>query len=319
MATVLITGGTGLIGRALSAMLIEKGYSVIVLTRKLQDERRAAVAGVLYAEWNVRKGTIDADAVQKADYIVHLAGAGVADKRWSERRQQEIVESRTKSSALIVKALKENVNKVQAVISSSATGWYGADPVIPNPAPFTESQPAATDFLGDTCRQWEESIDPVTQSGKRLVKLRTGIVLSNEGGALREFRKPLLFGIAAILGSGRQVLSWVHIDDLCRMYLKAVEDKQMKGVYNAVGPRPVDNKTLTLELAKTVRKRFFIPLHVPSFVLKIMLGEMSIEVLKSTTVSADKIRMAGFDYIYPTIEAAMNALNPAPCPPKGGT
>ncbi len=301
-----------MIGRALSAMLIEKGYSVIVLTRKLQDERRSPVAGVLYAEWNVAKGTIDADALQRADYIVHLAGAGVADRRWSERRKREIVESRTKSSALIVKALKENVNKVQAVISSSATGWYGADPVIPNPAPFVESQPAAEDFLGDTCRQWEERIDPVTQPGKRLVKLRTGIVLSNEGGALYEFRKPLLFGIAAILGSGRQVLSWVHIDDLCRMYLMAIEDKQMAGVYNAVGPRPVDNKTLTLELAKAVRKRFFIPLHVPSFVLKIMLGEMSIEVLKSATVSADKIRMAGFDYIYPTIEAAMNALAHSP-------
>jgi len=308
MATVLITGGTGMIGRALSAMLISKGYTVIVLTRNVKDNKRQVVAGVLYAGWDVSTQTIDIAAVQQADYIVHLAGAGVVEKRWSEKRKKEIVESRTKSAALIVKTLKENTNKVKAVISSSATGWYGPDPVIPNPRPFVESDPAAADFLGDTCRLWEESIDPVTQNGKRLVKIRTGIALSNDGGALREFRKPLRFGVAAILGNGAQVLSWIHIDDLCRIYLVAIEDDMLSGVYNAVAPRPVNNKTLMLALAKTMRGRFYIPLHVPAFVLRLMLGEMSIEVLKSATVSADKIRMEEFGFLYPSIDAAVNSL-----------
>ena len=190
----------------------------------------------------------------------------------------------------------------------SGIGWYGPDPVIPNPKPFVESDAAATDFLGETCRQWEAAIEPVTLAGKRLVKLRTGIVLSNKGGALAEFKKPLRLGVAAVLGSGSQIVSWVHIDDLCRIFLKAIEDNAMNGVYNAVSPKPVSNKTLTLQLAKATRGKFYLPLHVPSFVLKMVLGEMSIEVLKSATVSANKIRTATFDFIYPTIEAAINAL-----------
>ncbi|MEP6725196.1 MAG: TIGR01777 family oxidoreductase [Bacteroidota bacterium] len=308
MPTVLITGGTGMIGKALTNLLLQKGYDVIVVTRGKPDQKSAANAGLSYAYWNVLKQTIDIAAVQKADFIIHLAGAGVADKRWRKKRKNEIVESRTQSSALLVKALKDNSNQVKAVISASAIGWYGADPVIPNPRPFTETDPAENDFLGETCRQWEESIEPVTQLGKRLVKLRTGIVLSKEGGALNEFIKPLRLGIAAILGSGKQIISWIHIDDLCRMYLQAIEDESMEGVYNAVAPRPVSNKELTIDLAKAVKGKFYIALYVPSFVLKIVLGEMSIEVLKSTTVSANKIRGDKFNFIYPSIEAAVNQL-----------
>ena len=232
----------------------------------------------------------------------------MADKRWTNKRKNEIIESRTQSSALLVKALKENSNQVKAVISASAIGWYGADPVIPNPSPFTETDPSDHGFLGETCRQWEESIEPVGQLGKRLVKLRTGVVLSNEGGALVEFVKPLRFGLATILGNGKQIISWIHIDDLCRMYLQAVEDESIEGVYNAVAPKPVSNKELTIGLAKAVKNKFYIALHVPSPVLKLVLGEMSVEVLKSATVSAGKIRSARFNFIYPSIEAAINQL-----------
>jgi len=308
MPTVLITGGTGTIGKALSTLLLQKGYEIIVLTRNMSDKNAAHVPGLSYASWNVRNQTIDVDAIKKTDYIVHLAGAGVGDKRWTSKRKKEIVESRTQSSALLVKALQENSNQVKAVLSASAIGWYGADPVIPNPTPFEETSAAASGFLGDTCRQWEASIEPVAQMGKRLVKLRTGIVLSNEGGAFVEFKKPLRFGIAAIIGNGKQIISWIHIDDLCRMYLQAIEDDTMNGVYNAAAPRPVSNKELTLSLAQTLRKNFYIPVHTPSFVLKIVLGEMSIEVLKSTTVSAGKIKNAGFKFIYPSIESALNQL-----------
>jgi uncharacterized protein (TIGR01777 family) len=307
MPTVLITGGSGMIGKALSDFLLQKGYDIIIVSRTLPKQKQAAV-NLSYALWDVSRQEMDITAVQKADYIVHLAGAGVADKRWTGKRKKEIVASRTQSSALLVKTLKENNNHVKAVISASAIGWYGPDPVIPNAHPFTETDPAANDFLGTTCRQWEESIQPVTQHGKRLVILRTGIVLSASGGALNEFIKPLRFGIAAILGNGKQVVSWIHIDDICRMYLQAIEDENLQGIYNAVAPKPVNNKELTVQLAKAMKNKFYIALYVPSFVLKIMLGELSVEVLKSATVSANRIRTAGFNFIYPSIDAAVNQL-----------
>ena len=150
MPTVLITGGTGTIGKALSTLLLQKGYEIIVLTRNMSDKNAAHVPGLSYASWNVRNQTIDVDAIKKTDYIVHLAGAGVGDKRWTSKRKKEIVESRTQSSALLVKALQENSNQVKAVLSASAIGWYGADPVIPNPTPFEETSAAASGFLGDT-------------------------------------------------------------------------------------------------------------------------------------------------------------------------
>lgn len=293
-------------GRALSSALLEKDHSVIILTRstKLMAGSPQSKKGIQWAQWNVDTQTIDKDAVAKADYIIHLAGAGVADKRWTKKRKQEILDSRVKSGALLVNALSEIENKVKAVITASAIGWYGADPVIPNPNPFLEDAPADTAFLGDTCRQWEQSIEPVTSLNKRLVKLRIGIVLSKDGGALKEFIKPLQFGVAAILGNGKQMISWIHIDDLVNMFMAAFENENMNGVYNAVAPKPVNNKELTLELARS-RKKFYIPFYVPSFILKLMLGEMSIEILKSATVSSTKIQQAGFNFKFPDIKSAL--------------
>ena len=248
--------------------------------------------------------TIDKEAIGAADYIIHMAGAGVADKRWTKKRKQEIISSRVESSKLIVDSLKTISNKIKAVISASAIGWYGPDSVISDPDPFTENNPADDSFLGNTCKQWEESIEPVTGLGKRLVKLRSGIVLSKKGGALKEFIKPLKFGIAAILGNGKQIISWVHIDDLVSMFIAAIENENINGVYNAVAPNPVSNKELTLQLAKNKRK-FFIPIHIPSFILKLVLGEMSIEVLKSVTVSSDKIQQTGFQFKFLSIKEAL--------------
>lgn len=304
---VLITGGTGLIGTALCNMLTKKGYRVIVLTRGKPSIQKQQ-ANVEYREWDISQQVIDTDAVQRADFIIHLAGAGVADKRWTEKRKKEITESRTQSSALLVKSLKEISNKVKAVISSSAIGWYGEDPVIPNPKPFMETDPPDYGFLGETCRLWEESIDPVMLSGKRLVKLRTGIVLSNKGGAFAEFKKPVHFGVAGILGNGKQVISWLHIDDLCRMYVSAIENELWSGSYNAVAPKPVSNRELIVQIAKYLKGKFYVPLHVPSFALKLALGEMSQEVLKSATVCSDKIRKAGFNFTFPSIESALKDL-----------
>ncbi len=303
--TVLITGGTGLVGKALTNALVKKGYKVIILTRnaggKLQHE------DVQFAAWNVSKQQIDIAALQAADYIIHLAGAGVVEKKWTAAYKKEIQDSRTESSRLLIDALKINDNKVKAIISASAIGWYGADtePV----KPFTEDDAADVSFLGTTCKLWEQSIEPVEALGKRLVKLRIGIVLSNNGGALVEFKKPIKFGIASILGTGKQVVSWVHIDDLCNLFIAGIENENLSGSYNAVAPNPVSNKTLTISLAKAMKGKFYIPMHVPAFVLKIMMGQRSIEVLKSTTVSCKKILDTGFEFTFKTIEAALEDLS----------
>jgi len=308
MPVVLICGGTGLIGNRLSTLLIEKGYEVIILTRHINSTSQPAKKNVSYALWNPDAYELDKNALAGADHIINLAGAGVADERWSAKRKQLITESRIKSGQTITKALREILNRVKSVVNASAIGWYGDDSLLKNEKGFTEESPAASGFLADTCRAWEESINPVTELGKRLVKIRIGIVLSKEGGALKEFAKPVRFGIAAILGNGRQIQSWIHIDDVCRMSIYALENENTHGIYNAVAPLPVDNRTLITTLAKKVKGSFYITIYVPSFILKIALGELSTEVLKSATVNSEKIRQTGFQFIYPSIEAALNAL-----------
>ncbi|MEY3820155.1 MAG: TIGR01777 family oxidoreductase [Bacteroidota bacterium] len=310
MARVLITGGTGLVGTEVKNLLLQKGYEVVLLTRSTVSDKG-------YAHWDINAGTIDTTAIAEADYIIHLAGAGVADKRWSEARKQEILDSRTKSSALLVKALDETPNKVKAVISASAIGWYGPDNNNGDnnlvAQGFVETDPSYPDFLGTTCAAWEASIAPVTANinglQKRLVCLRTGIVLSKQGGALKEFLKPLAVRMAAVLGNGQQMISWIDVRDLAKMFVYAIEHENMSGSYNAVAPSPVSNKTLTKTLASVLYGKFYITTYVPSFVLKIMLGEMSIEVLKSTTVSAQKIQDAGFVFDYPEISKSLSTLD----------
>ena len=311
MPSVLITGGTGLVGTAVKTLLEAKGYEVVLLSRS-----KSSLKG--QAHWDIDAGTIDSTAITAADYIIHLAGAGVADKRWSESRKQEIVDSRTKSSALLVKALQETPNKVKAVISASAIGWYGPDQMNTHKNErtakgFVETDPSYPDFLGTTCAAWEASIAPVTANTnglqKRLVCLRTGIVLSKNGGALKEFLKPLAVRMAAVLGNGKQMISWIDNRDLAKMFVYALENESLSGSYNAVAPTPVSNKTLTQTLAKVLYGKFYITTYVPSFVLKIMLGEMSIEVLKSTTVSSQKIQDAGFVFDYPEITKSLSSLD----------
>ena len=303
MATILIGGGSGLIGQRLSALLIEKGYDIIILSRRMRDSDNPKLS---YALWNTDNNTIDINAVAKADYIINLAGEGVADKRWTKKRKRIIVESRTKSCELIVNTLRNNANKVKAVINASGIGCYGGDDG--KSGSFLETAPVANDFLGDTCKRWEESIYPITSLGIRLIIVRTGIVLSRNGGALPEFMKPIRLGIAAVLGSGKQMQSWIHIDDMCRLYIHAIENESIHGVYNAVAPKPVDIKTLVVTVAGKMKGKFYIPVYVPAFILKLMVGELSSEILKSTTVSSKKIRDTGFQFVFPSIEAAVNDL-----------
>ena len=304
MQTILITGGTGMVGQSLTNFLLAKGYQVIVLTRQKKQSSRAHFS---FAQWDLNKSWIDPAAIAAADYIIHLAGEGVADKRWTAARKKAILDSRVNSSALLVKALKENPNKVKAIVAASAIGWYGPDNEKSKQSGFVETDVVDSSFLGDTCRQWEESMHPVKALGIRLVTIRIGIVFNKMGGALAEFMKPAKLGAAAILGDGQQMVSWIHQQDLNRLMLFALEQEQVEGVYNAVAPDPVNNAILT----KAIASRFHtwaIPFNVPSFILKVMLGEMSVEVLKSAKVSASKIIAAGFKFDYASMDEALDDL-----------
>ena len=307
MATVLISGGTGMIGSHLSQHLIERGYKVIILTR--DKNKSSQNPDISYSYWNVEKNFIDGEVVRKADHVIHLAGAGVMDKKWTEAYKNVILSSRTKSAGLIIDCLKDHDHHIKSFVSASAIGLYGEDEKnLKNKKEFVETDLAADDFLGKTTLLWEASTDPLSSLGIRLIKLRTGIVLCNNGGVLKEYKMPLRFGIAPVLGNGKQTISWIHIDDLCRMYCEAIENGYLNGSYNAVAPHPVSQKTLILALAQKLRNNFFTAVHVPSFLLKLRFGNRSIEILKSATVSSKKITVAGFTFLYPTIDAALNEL-----------
>ncbi|HRP31969.1 MAG TPA: TIGR01777 family oxidoreductase [Agriterribacter sp.] len=309
MTNVLITGGTGLIGSRLSGMLMERGYRVIILTRnkKLIQQRKSPETA--YAFWNPDRNTIDIAAVQEADFIIHLAGENIAAKRWTPRQKSVIANSRIKGGQLIVQTLRENANQVKAIISASAKDWYGDDSQLTGgKKSYTEDGAPAPGFLGDTCKAWEESIAPARELGKRLVWLRTGLVLSKDGGVLKSLMQPAKFGIAPIFGTGRQIQSWIHIDDICRMYIHALENETLNGVYNAVAPDAVNQKGLVTELAKKMKGSFYIPVTVPAFVMKWMVGEMGTELFKGNTLDTGKIRTTGFRFLFPSLEAALNDL-----------
>jgi uncharacterized protein (TIGR01777 family) len=258
-----------------------------------------------YAQWDLSRKTLDTTALQEADHIIHLAGAHVADARWTASRKREIINSRVQSSQLLYDQLKQHPNKVRKVISASATGYYG--PFTDHA--FTENDPPADDFLGTTCLAWENSVRQIESLGKKVIIFRTGIVLSLKGGALKEFYKPLKFGFASVMGNGDQWISWIHLQDIVRLYFNAIVNDNLHGIYNAVAPHPVTNQELVLSLARAAKGNSFITIHVPAFALKLALGEMSVEILKSVKVSSAKIQQTGFQFSYPVVaEAVAQAL-----------
>ena len=296
MKKVLITGGTGLIGKRLSFLLASKGYEVSVLSRSKSPESKYTTF-----VWNVKDQFIEEEAFQDLDYIIHLAGAGIADKKWSEKRKNEIIDSRVQSTNLLYNTSKRLKTPLKAFISASATGYYGS---VTTATIFTETDQPATDFLGKVCRLWEESIFQFKKKYKtRTVALRTGIVLSNDGGALKKMKTP----VVTPLGDGKQYMPWIHIDDLCQMYIKAIENEDLEGAYNAIAPEHQTNYSFSKAIAKTF-KRSFLPMGAPSFILKIVFGEMATIILNGSRVSTDKIIQTGFKFKFEGLDKALKNL-----------
>ena len=302
MSTIGIIGGTGFVGSHLTSLLTGQGYKVIIFSRGKSQESGNPL--INYAGFDYKKQLCDLDALKQLDAIVNLAGAGVAEKRWSKKRKEEIVSSRVDNTKYLISVLKEHAPGCQTFIAASATGFYGPDK--PGEAPFTEGSAPFVDFLGTTCQEWEAA----TFSAKpfmRTVALRFGIVLGKESGAFLEFVKPMAWGIVPILGSGKQVVSWIEVTDLARLISYALTNGKMEGIYNAVAPNPVTHKELIETIAAT-KGGIKIPVPVPSMFLKILLGELSIEILKSCTVSAQKTLATGFSYQFPEIQGAVSHI-----------
>jgi uncharacterized protein (TIGR01777 family) len=295
---VLLTGGTGLLGKKLTEELLNKGYAVSHLSRKPGNDPR-----VKTFLWDIHKGIIDEAAIDGIDTIIHLAGTGIADGRWTKERKKELIESRTKSIGLIYNLLKSKPNKVNAVISASATGYYSNR----GNELMHEDSPPAHDFLGTCCIEWEKAVDAGEQLGLRVLKFRTGVVLDKDGGALPQLALPIKLGVGSPLGNGKAWVPWIHHKDVVDMYLYGLEHTELEGAYNMVAPTPITNKQLTQAVAKQLHRPLWLP-NVPAFVLKLIFGEMSLVVLGSTKVSAQKIEEAGFKFKFVKIENALRNI-----------
>lgn len=301
MRTIGITGGTGFVGRHLTRLLTEGGNHVVIFTRKPEKARNTDK--ITYCYWNPDEGKCDLTCLGKLDAVVNLAGAGIAEKRWTKKRKEEIVKSRVESTNFLIAQLREHAPDCKTLVSASAIGYYGPDRTG---KAFRETDLAYNDFLGSTCRKWEQAAMQGAKS-MRVVILRFGIVLGKEDGAFKQLAKPLSFGVMPILGSGNQMVSWIHVKDLAQLISYSVKEEGMKGVYNAVAPETVTHKAL-METIAHAKRGMSIAMPVPAFALKLMLGEMSTEVLKSSTVSAQKLKETSFRFSYPDIQVAVRSL-----------
>ena len=295
---ILITGGTGLLGSQLTRKLIEKGHRVSFLTR---NPNQGNVPGF---KWDPENKSLEEGAFDKVDTLIHLAGAGVADKRWSDKRKAVIFNSRVEGSKLLFEQLASIDHQVGTFISASATGYYGIDT---GDTWVGEEDGPGSGFLADLCVHWERAADQFDGQGIRTVKFRIGVVMSPVGGALEKLIVPVKLGVGAPLGSGDQYMSWIHLEDLCELFIHAIEDPKIAGTYNAVAPQPLTNREFTRLLAKETNRPLFMP-PVPSFVLKLMLGEMASIVLGGNRVSSKKIETTGFDFRFDNGGSALKDL-----------
>jgi uncharacterized protein (TIGR01777 family) len=299
MNKVLITGGTGLVGRKLSVLLKQRGYEVAIMSR---TPKKAGDIPVYI--WDPDKDSIDREAIHTTHCIIHLAGTNIGEKRWTTARKREIMDSRISSGRLILRNIDQGTIQLSTFITASATGYYGA---VTSDRIFSENDPPSGDFLGQTCRDWEQVADEFTAMGIRTVKIRTGMVLSGQGGALSRLELPVKLGIGSAIGNGKQYMPWIHIDDLCRIYVTAMEDARMHGAYNAVAPEHVTNKEFISKLAWVLKKPLWFP-DIPAALVRLLFGELSDVLLHGSRISSGKITSAGYKFLHPELDGALKQI-----------
>lgn len=298
MKSVLITGGSGLIGRALSELLLAEGYKVFWLSRT----KNLSAKFPSYS-WDYTKWEIDTEILEEVDIIVHLAGESIGSGRWTESKKEQIMSSRIDSTILLLEALRELDLKPEAFISASAVGIYG-NKTTEN-IYKEDDKTGADDFLAQVCNEWEKAVGKISETlGSRTVMIRTSMVLSPESEAFKKMYHPAKFGLGAPLGSGKQYLPWIHIQDLCRIYLKAIQDATLNGAYNASSPQQSRNRDFMKTLSSVLKMPMLLP-FIPGFIIRWMMGEASEMVLGGSRVSSKKIQEKGFEFMYENAEDAI--------------
>ena len=291
MSKILITGGTGLVGTRLTQMLVDRNHDVVILSRNPKNKNEF--------KWDVSKNYVNTEAFKNVDYIIHLAGAGIADERWNAERKKIIIDSRVKTANLIFNAIKENSISIKGFISASGIGYYGA---VTTTTIFKETDTVGNDFLGDVCKKWEDAAHQFSTQSIPVTILRTGIVLAKKGGALDKMKTPII----SPLGSGKQYLAWIHIDDLCQMYIQSIE-ADLIGIYNAVAPQHQTSITFSKTLADSIKKPY-LGIGVPGFMLKLLFGELAVILLEGSRISTKKIEKNGFSFRFKTLKKALYNL-----------
>lgn len=298
MKSVLITGGSGLIGRALSELLLAEGYKVFWLSRT----KNLSAKFPSYS-WDYTKREIDTEILEEVDIIVHLAGDSIGSGRWTETKKEQIMSSRIDSTVLLLETLRELDIKPDVFISASAVGIYG-NKTTEN-IYEEKDKTVADDFLAQVCNEWEKAVEQISKTlGSRTVMIRTSMVLSPESEAFKKMYLPTKFGLGASLGSGKQYMPWIHIQDLCRIYLKAIQDTTLNGAYNASSPQQLRNREFMNTLSRVLKKPKLLP-FIPGFIIRMMMGEAAEMVLGGSRISSKKIQEKGFKFLYDNAEDAI--------------
>lgn len=299
MATILITGGTGLIGKALTKTLAEQGHRVHILSR---TPRAAAKVPEFY--WNVEKQEIDGKAFEGVEHIVHLAGIGVAEKRWTEKRKQEIINSRVESMKLITTTVKKKGLHLKSFVGAGAIGIYGMGS---SEQVFSEDDRGPQDFLWKTCELWERSYDSIKAVSDKTCILRIGVVLSEKGGALKRLLPIFKTGLGSPIGNGKQYMPWIHLNDMVALIVESLFNPALDGVYNAVATEHITNAYFSESIAKVLSKPYFMP-AIPAFAMKLLYGEMANVLLRGVRASNQRLLNTGFRFKFPELKQALEAI-----------
>lgn len=294
---VLLVGGTGLIGTLLKEELIKRGYVVNILSRKLNNDSHTF-------HWNVKDKFIDLNALNGVSGIINLSGANIAEKRWTHKRKQVLYDSRINSTRLLFETIKNNNIKFDFFINASAIGYYGYKKTN---HVFNENDPFGEDFLSKLCADWEKEALNFNSLNIRTVLIRTGIVFTKSDGAFEKMKKPMLYGLSPILGGGKQFIPWIHIDDLIGIYIKSIENTQLKGCYNAVAPEHINYIDFNHKMAEILHKKF-VSFNIPNFLLKLILGDVANIIINGNKISSKKIIENGYHFKYSTVNNAIENL-----------